>query len=389
MTQRGEQDVVDPVCGMTISPADSVGEVDHAGQTYYFCNDTCLERFTAHPEEFVGPGAGARPSHEAADPNAEFTCPMHPEVRQIGPGSCPICGMALEPVTVSLDEGPNDELDDMTRRFWWSLALTAPILLVMVDEFLPGQPMHGRIHAGVLNWMELALATPVVVWGGWPFFARGWASIVSRHLNMFTLIALGVGAAYGFSVMATLAPDLFPPSFRMGGSVAVYFEPAAAIVVLVLLGQVLELRARSRTGAAIRNLLGLAPKTARRVAADGAERDVPLADVQVGDRLRVRPGEGVPVDGVVVEGATSLDESMVTGEPIPVEKTPGDEVTGGTVNGTGTLVIRATRVGSDTLLAQIVRMEDETDTAQRRQGHGMRLGLCAAKGAILLVPQGL
>jgi Cu+-exporting ATPase len=370
MTQQVEQDVVDPVCGMTISPADSVGEVDHAGQTYYFCNDTCLERFTAHPEEFVGPGAGARPSREAADPNAEFTCPMHPEVRQIGPGSCPICGMALEPVTVSLDEGPNDELDDMTRRFWWSLALTAPILLVMVDEFLPGQPMHGRIHAGVLNWMELALATPVVVWGGWPFFARGWASIVSRHLNMFTLIALGVGAAYGFSVMATLAPDLFPPSFRMGGSVAVYFEPAAAIVVLVLLGQVLELRARSRTGAAIRNLLGLAPKTARRVAADGAERDVPLADVQVGDRLRVRPGEGVPVDGVVVEGATSLDESMVTGEPIPVEKTPGDEVTGGTVNGTGTLVIRATRVGSDTLLAQIVRMVAE---AQRSRAPIQRL----------------
>jgi Cu+-exporting ATPase len=230
--------------------------------------------------------------------------------------------------------------------------------------------MHGRIHAGVLNWMELALATPVVVWGGWPFFARGWASIVSRHLNMFTLIALGVGAAYGFSVMATLAPDLFPPSFRMGGSVAVYFEPAAAIVVLVLLGQVLELRARSRTGAAIRNLLGLAPKTARRVAADGAERDVPLADVQVGDRLRVRPGEGVPVDGVVVEGATSLDESMVTGEPIPVEKTPGDEVTGGTVNGTGTLVIRATRVGSDTLLAQIVRMVAE---AQRSRAPIQRL----------------
>jgi Cu+-exporting ATPase len=368
MAQLAEQEVVDPVCGMTISPADSVGEVEHRGQTYYFCNTSCLERFKADPEEFVGPAAGAKAA--AADPGAEYTCPMHPEVRQIGPGSCPICGMALEPVHVSLEEQPNEELLDMTRRFWWSLALTVPILLVMVDEFLPGQPLHSRMDPALLNWMELALATPVVLWGGWPFFVRGWASLVSRNLNMFTLIALGVGAAYGFSVVATLAPGLFPHSFHMGGAVAVYFEPAAAIVVLVLLGQVLELRARGRTSAAIRNLLGLAPKTARRIDADGIERDVPLTDVHVNDRLRVRPGERIPVDGVVLDGASSIDESMVTGESIPVEKAQGDRVTGGTVNGTGTLVMEAQRVGSDTLLAQIVRMVSD---AQRSRAPIQRL----------------
>jgi Cu+-exporting ATPase len=368
MAQQIEQEVVDPVCGMTISPADSVGEVEHRGQTYYFCNESCLERFKADPEEFVGPAAGAKAA--AADPGAEYTCPMHPEVRQIGPGSCPICGMALEPVNVSLEEQPNEELLDMSRRFWWSLALTVPILLVMVDEFLPGQPLHARIDPGLLNWVELGLATPVVLWGGWPFFVRGWASLVSRNLNMFTLIALGVAAAYGFSVVATLVPDLFPHSFRMGGAVAVYFEPAAAIVVLVLLGQVLELRARSRTSAAIRKLLGLAPKIARRIDADGTERDVPLQDVHVNDRLRVRPGERIPVDGVVLDGASSIDESMVTGEPIPVEKAQGDRVTGGTVNGTGALVMEAQRVGADTLLAQIVRMVSE---AQRSRAPIQRL----------------
>ena len=363
------EEVLDPVCGMTISPADSVGEVEHRGHTYYFCSESCVEQFKADPDQFVG-GAGRRAPAEPANPDAEYTCPMHPEIRQIGPGSCPICGMALEPVTVSLEEPPNEELEDMTRRFRWSLALTVPILLVMVDEVLPGQPLHARIDARLLNWIEMALATPVVLWGGWPFFVRGWASLVSRHLNMFTLIALGVGAAYGFSVIATLAPDLFPHSFRMGGAVAVYFEPAAAIVVLVLLGQVLELRARSRTSTAIRNLLGLAPKTARRLDADGTEHDVPLADVHVDDRLRVRPGERIPVDGVVLDGATSVDESMVTGEPIPVEKAPGDQVTGGTINGTGTLVMQAKRVGSDTLLAQIVRMVSE---AQRSRAPIQRL----------------
>jgi P-type Cu+ transporter len=370
MAQPIEEEVVDPVCGMTISPADSVGEVEHAGQTYYFCNESCLERFKANPEEFVGPLAEGNASKPPADPAAEYTCPMHPEIRQIGPGSCPICGMALEPVTVSLEEQPNEELDDMTRRFRWSLALTLPIIAVMLDEMLPGQPIHARVGGSRLNWIELALATPVVMWGGWPFFVRGWASIISRHLNMFTLIALGVGAAYGFSTVATLAPDLFPHSFRMGGAVSVYFEPAAAIVVLVLLGQVLELRARSRTSAAIRNLLGLAPKTARRIEQDGTERDVPLADVHVNDRLRVRPGERIPVDGVVLDGTSSIDESMVTGEPIPVEKQISDPVTGGTVNGTGTVVIRAARVGADTLLAQIVRMVSE---AQRSRAPIQRL----------------
>jgi P-type Cu+ transporter len=362
-------EVLDPICGMTISPEDAVGHVEYDGQTYYFCSENCLDRFNANPAEFVVTAAAPR-SAVITDAEAEYTCPMHPEIRQKGPGSCPLCGMALEPLTVTLDEQPNEELEDMTRRFGWSLALTVPILLLMVDEFLPGQPLHGRISPRLLNWIGLALATPVVLWGGWPFFVRGWASIVNRHLNMFTLIALGVGAAYGFSVVATLAPDWFPHSFRMGGAVAVYFEPAAVITVLVLLGQVLELRARSRTSTAIKNLLGLAPKTARRVERDGTEGDVPLEQVQVGDKLRVRPGERIPVDGIVRDGASSVDESMVTGEPIPVEKTPGDKVTGGTVNRTGTFIMEAQRVGADTLLAQIVRMVGE---AQRSRAPIQRL----------------
>ena len=361
-------EVVDPVCGMTISPEDAVGHVTYDGQTYYFCNESCLERFRDDPESFLHPVQVA--GSASVDPRAEYTCPMHPEVRQKGPGSCPICGMALEPVRVSLDEQPNDELIDMTRRFRVSLTLTAPILALMISEFLPGMPLHRLLPGAALNWASLALATPVVLWGGWPFFVRGWASVLSRHLNMFTLIALGVGAAYAFSVVATLAPGLFPESFRMGGEVAVYFEPAAVIVVLVLLGQVLELRARGRTSAAIRGLLGLAPKTARRIGPDGVEEDVPLAHVQVGDRLRVRPGERIPVDGVVVEGETSIDESMVTGEAIPVEKAAGSKVTGGTVNGTGILVMEAQRVGSDTLLAQIVRLVAE---AQRSRAPIQRL----------------
>jgi Cu+-exporting ATPase len=301
---------------------------------------------------------------ERGPDNREYTCPMHPEVRQRGPGSCPICGMALEPVTVTRDGGDHAEVDDMSRRFWWSLALTVPILAFMISEVLPGQPLqHGAGPA--LPWLQLALATPVVLWGGWPFFARGWTSIVTRHLNMFTLIALGVGAAYGFSVAATVAPGAFPVSFRThGGQVGVYFEPAAVIVVLVLLGQVLELRARSRTSSAIRALLGLAPDRARRVEADGTERDVPLAHVQAGDRLRVRPGERIPVDGVVVEGGSSVDESMLTGEPIPIGKAAGDAVTGGTVNGTGTFVMDARRVGSDTLLARIVALVAEAQRSR-------------------------
>jgi Cu+-exporting ATPase len=359
--------VTDPVCGMTISPADAVGTVEHGGKLYHFCSDSCIERFRANPSEFVG---GVKPAADnEGEADAEYTCPMHPEIRQKGPGACPICGMALEPVNVTLEEQPNEELEDMTRRFWWSLALTVPILGFMVAEFLPGDLLH-RLPAGWRNWIELALATPVVLWGGWPFFQRGWASVRTLHLNMFTLIALGVGAAHGYSVIATLMPGLFPQSFYMGRDVAVYFEPAAVIVVLVLLGQVLELRARAGTGAAIRNLLGLAPKTARKVGEDGSEHDIPVEHVHIGHRLRVRPGERVPVDGVVDDGATVIDESMVTGEPIPVEKTAGDKVTGGTVNGTGTFVMRAERIGADTLLAQIVRMVSE---AQRSRAPIQRL----------------
>jgi Cu+-exporting ATPase len=362
-------DTHDPVCGMAISPDDAVGHVDRKGHTYYFCSESCLKQFRADPERFLN---AERKNAATAPPDTdiEYTCPMHPEIRQKGPGSCPICGMALEPVAITLEEQPNEELEGMSRRFWWSLALTAPILVFMVDEFLPGQPLHHLLAARTVNWIELALATPIVLWGGWPFFQRGWVSVVSRQLNMFTLIALGVGAAYLFSVTATIAPGLFPDSFRIDGAVAVYFEAAAVIVVLVLLGQVLELRARSRTSTAIKKLLGLAPKTARRIESDGTERDMPLTDVQVGDRLRVRPGERIPVDGVVLDGKTAVDESMVTGEPIPVEKTAGSKATGGTVNGTGTFVMQAERVGADTLLAQIVRMVSE---AQRSRAPIQRL----------------
>ena len=396
-------EVVDPVCGMTISPDDAVGHVEHQGHTYYFCNQTCLERFKENPGAFLDPQPAVPPTRE--DMDREYTCPMDPEVRQLGPGacpkcgmalepvdgapltktewtcpmhpevvrdapgSCPICGMALEPRTVTLEER-NPELEDMTSRFKWSALLSLPILALMVSEFVPGRPLQSLLPHGWLNWIEFAIAAPIVLWGGWPFFARGWASVVNRHLNMFTLIALGVGAAFAYSAIATFAPEAFPESFRLSGEVAVYFEPAAVIVVLVLLGQVLELRARSQTSAAIRNLLGLAPKTARHIAADGSEADIPLEHVHVGDRLRVRPGERVPVDGTVIEGATTIDESMVTGEPIPVEKTAEAPVTGGTVNGTGTFVMEAQRVGSDTLLAQIVRMVSE---AQRSRAPIQRL----------------
>jgi P-type Cu+ transporter len=353
---------------MTIAPEDAVGHVEHQGKTYYFCSESCLEEFRADPEGVLS--GSRKDTAPVAGEAVEYTCPMHPEVRQQGPGSCPICGMALEPVAITLEETANEELIDMRRRFQWSLALTAPILAVMISEFIPGQPLQRAIPHGALNWIELALATPVVLWGGWPFFVRGWASIVTRHLNMFTLIALGVGTAYAYSVVATIAPDLFPHSFHMGGRVAVYFEPAAVIVVLVLLGQVLELTARGRTSAAIRGLLGLAPKTARRIDADGSEQDVPLEHVRVGDLLRVRPGERVPVDGTILEGRTVIDESMVTGEPVPVEKAVGTPVTGGTINSTGAIVIEARRVGADTLLAQIVRMVTE---AQRSRAPIQRL----------------
>ncbi len=391
----------DVVCGMTVDPARAAGRAEHEGKTYYFCSKGCAQRFQTAPAKYLDPAyrPGMHAMHAAPAPLTlvrerprsgapapsqpgtfapshprtlapEYTCPMHPEVRQRGPGSCPICGMALEPVEASLDEEPNHELLDMSRRFWWSLVLTTPILVFMVSEFLPGQPLQRAVASRVTTWIQFALASPVVLWGGWPFFVRGWSSIVSRHLNMFTLIALGVGAAYLFSVVATIAPDAFPESFRAHGQAGVYFEPAAVIVVLVLLGQVLELRARSRTSSAIRGLLALAPKTARAIRADGSEQDIPLEHVQVGDRLRVRPGERIPVDGNVIDGGTTVDESMVTGEPIPVEKTRGAAVTGGTVNGTGTVVLEARRVGKDTLLAQIVRMVTE---AQRSRAPIQRL----------------
>ncbi|HEX9759507.1 MAG TPA: copper-translocating P-type ATPase, partial [Candidatus Acidoferrales bacterium] len=301
----------------------------------------------------------------------EYTCPMHPEIVRDAPGDCPICGMALEPRTVTLAEEENPELTEMTRRFWWSVAMAAPVLALAMGEHIPGQPFHQWFSASTQNWIQFALATPVVLWGGWPFFVRGWLSMVRRSLNMFTLIAIGVGTAYVYSVVATLFPGWFPDSFRgHGGQVAVYFEAAAVITALVLLGQVLELKARSRTSGAIRALLGLAPKTARLVEESGDERDISLEQVQPGQMLRVRPGEKIPVDGEVVEGASAVDESMITGEPMPVEKKPGARVTGGTVNGTGGFVMRAERVGSDTLLAQIVRMVSE---AQRSRAPIQRL----------------
>ncbi|MBN9561825.1 MAG: copper-translocating P-type ATPase [Alphaproteobacteria bacterium] len=296
-------------------------------------------------------------SPAAARPDAIYTCPMHPEVRQIGPGSCPICGMALEPVEITAEAPPNHELADMTRRFWIGLALTVPVFVLEMGSHIPGLGLHALVPPRVSTWVQFVLATPVVLWAGWPFFQRGWESLARRNLNMFTLIALGTGAAYLYSVAATLAPGVFPAGFRgMGGAVAVYFEAAAVITVLVLLGQVLELRARDQTGGAIRALLNLAPKTARRLREDGEDEEIPLAEVRVGDRLRVRPGDGVPVDGTVLDGRGTIDESMVTGESMPVAKQPGDTLIGGTVNGTGGLTMRADKVGSETMLARIVAM---------------------------------
>jgi Cu+-exporting ATPase len=413
--------IQDPICGMDVDPQTAAASVEHEGRTYYFCSQHCLEKFRALPAKYV---VGTEPTQTGttvpigthpialpkeivetcpmhpevrvkrspmAGPSAcpkcgmalepleaqfpasrvEYTCPMHPEVVRDSPGSCPICGMALEPRTVTLEEEENPELVDMTRRFWVSLVLSLPVLFLAMSEMIPGQPVQHAIGHRLIAWIQFVLATPVVLWGGWPFFQRGWASIVHRSPNMFTLIAIGTGTAYFYSVVAILFPGLFPDSFRgHGGEVAIYFEAAAVITALVLLGQVLELRARSRTSSAIKALLGLAPKTARRLREDGTEEDVPLDQVHPGDRLRVRPGEKVPVDGVVLEGSSAVDESMVTGEPIPVEKTADSRVTGGTVNGTGSFVMRAERVGSETLLAQIVRMVSE---AQRSRAPIQRL----------------
>jgi Cu+-exporting ATPase len=352
---------------MTVDPATARASTTHAGQTYYFCCPSCLQRFQADPERYLNKGAA--PADAARVPGAVYTCPMHPEVVSDHPGSCPKCGMALEPKTVSAEEGPNPELVDMSRRFWVGLVLSLPILVLAMADMIPGRPLH-RFDMQVLNWVQLVLATPVVFWCGWPFFERAWASVVHRSPNMFTLIALGVGAAYLYSLVATVTPDLFPEAFRLHGAVETYFDTAAAVTVLVLLGQVLEVRARAQTSGAIRKLLGLAPKTARVVRDAGTEEDIPLAQIRVGDRLRVRPGEKVPVDGVVIEGRSAVDEAMISGEPIPVEKEPGARVIGGTVNGTGSVLIRAERVGDDTLLAQIVRLVSE---AQRSRAPVERL----------------
>jgi Cu+-exporting ATPase len=411
--------VIDPICEMQVDPATAAGKFDYDGETYYFCSVHCQKLFQTDPAKYLAAAqtrhaalpmphdAHHRQQHHAAAPRpeisgaiytcpmdpevrqqgagacpkcgmalepldiaaaltkTEYTCPMHPEVVRDEPGSCPICGMALEARTVSSTEEKNPELEDMTRRFWVGVVLSIPVLLVAMSDMLPGQPLHQLLSSKFLVWFQFLIASPVVIWCGWPFIQRAWASILNRSPNMFTLIGIGVGTAYVYSVVATLLPDLFPDSFRgHGGEVGVYFEAAAVITTLVLLGQVLELRARSKTSGAIRALLGLAPKTARRVDPKGGERDIPLDQVEVGDLLRVRPGEKIPTDGVVVEGASSVDESMVTGEPIPSEKVQNSKVTGGTVNGTGSFIMRAERVGGDTLLAQIVRMVSEAQRSR-------------------------
>ncbi|TPG51737.1 heavy metal translocating P-type ATPase [Sphingomonas glacialis] len=339
------------MCGMTVDPAKTAHHAEHADQTYHFCSAGCRTKFVANPDAYLGDKQKPEPT---ATPGAIWTCPMHPQIRQEGPGTCPICGMALEPEEPSLDDGPNPELVDFTRRLWVAGVLAVPLLAIsMVVEMLG---VH-VVSPAVSPWVQLALTAPIVLWAGGPFFQRGWTSLRTRHLNMFTLISIGVGAAFLYSLAATVAPGIFPPTFRMhGGVVPVYYEAAGVVVALVLLGQVLELRARAATGRAIRALMDLAPKTARRVRSDGSEEEVSLADVAAGDRLRVRPGDAIPVDGVVVEGRSSVDESMLTGEPAPVLKEVEAAVTGGTVNGTGSLVMEARAVGSDTMLARIVRM---------------------------------
>src|SRR5271156_4752344 len=395
--------VVDPVCGMQVDPAGSAGSFEYKGTTYHFCGVRCLDRFKSNPESFLNrvepkPAADAasytcpmhpeiRQNHPGSCPKCgmalepvapispvsktEYVCPMHPQIVRSEPGNCPICGMTLEPRVVSAGEEKSPELVDMTRRFWISVALAVPLIVIEMSDMIPGQSLAHIMPASIRTWIGLILATPVVLWAGAPLFVRGWQSIVNRSLNMFTLIGMGIGVAYGYSLFSAIFPNLFPDSFRTAdGSVPVYFEAAAAITALVLLGQVLELRARSNTSSAIKALLGLAPKTARVIRPDGREEDIALDRVVPGDRLRVRPGEKVPVDGVVEEGTSAVDESMVTGEPIAVEKKPGDRVIGATINGTGGFIMRAQRVGSDTLLAQIVRLVSD---AQRSRAPIQRL----------------
>lgn len=355
--------VKDLVCGMMIDPTTAKGgSTQYKGETFYFCNPKCKTKFEAEPAKYLLPQI-----EQPLNVNTEaiYTCPMHPEIRQKGPGNCPICGMALEPEEISLEETENPELTDFTKRLKITVPLTIPLLLLAMSDLIPGQPVQHAFPSWLNSGIQFLLATPVVLWGGVPFFERGWASLKTRNFNMFTLIAIGTGVAYLFSLVGTFFPSIFPESLRVhGGMVPLYFEAAAVITVLVLLGQVLELRARNRTGNAIRALLGLAPKTARRIKSDGTEEDVPVEHIHVGDLLRVRPGEKIPVDGEVTEGRSVVDESMITGEPIPVEKDLGDKVTGATVNGTGSFVMRATKVGSDTLLSQIVKMVSQAQRSR-------------------------
>src|SRR5688572_7093081 len=403
---------VDPVCGMLVDPQTAAGSFTYGSETYYFCSKHCLQKFRENPglfiqseeskatlpirihplnvsgkasEESKGYTCPMHPEIRSEKPGpcskcgmalepvtiaparhqVEYTCPMHPEIVQDKPGNCPICGMALEPRTFSEEVEDNHELVEMRRRFWVSAVLALPVFLIGMSDLIPGAPLQQAISVRTLAWIQLALTSPVVLWGGWPFFVRAWQSILNRSLNMFTLIGLGVAVAYVYSVIATVFPEIFPHSFRgHDGGVPVYFEAAAVITTLVLLGQVLELRARSRTGAAIKALLGLAPKTAWRVREDGSDKEVKLEDVNVDDRLRVRPGEKIPVDGIVLEGASAVDESMISGEAIPVMKRPGDRIVGATVNTTGTFVMQADRVGAETLLAQIVQMVAEAQRSR-------------------------
>ncbi|HSU39411.1 MAG TPA: HAD-IC family P-type ATPase, partial [Polyangiaceae bacterium] len=380
---------VDPVCGMTVDAA-SPQRLTHAGREYVFCCEGCRDLFKADPERYLHASAapathaehggahahhGGAHEHHGAGPSkqpstsataaTQWTCPMHPEIRRDAPGSCPICGMALEPLLPAHDAGESSELRDMRRRFWFAAALSVPLLLLTMSDMLFGAAVARAFSARPRVFVELLLATPVCTWAAWPFFVRAFDSLKNRSLNMFTLIGLGVGVAYGYSLVAALAPGLFPPAFKdEQGVVGVYFEAASVIVTLILLGQVLELRARSQTSSAIQELLGLAAKSARRLRADGAEEDVPLEQIAAGDRLRVRPGEKVPVDGVVLEGASNVDESMVSGEPMPAEKRPGDHVIGATLNGTGGFVMRAEKVGADTLLARIVASVSEAQRSR-------------------------
>ena len=380
-----ESTAIDPVCGMTVQQATAAGSYPYQGTTYYFCATSCLTKFRADPIHYLTPPEKRAPQVMPVPSGGvvEYICPMDPEVLETQPGACRICGMALEPKVVSLDDERNPELEDMSRRFWMCLGPSVLVMLLAMVDMVPGLSLPDVFTGSVRNWVQWFLATPVVVWGGWPFFQRGWASVVNRAPNMFTLIAMGTGAAYGYSAVATVAPSLLPSSFHLhDGSIAVYFEAAAVITVLVLLGQVLELKARSQTSSAIRSLLRLAPKTARLITSDGREEDVPLEQVQVGHRLRVRPGERVPVDGIIQEGTTSVDESMITGESIPVEKTVGVRVTGGTINGTGGIVMVAERVGRDTMLARIVQMVSE---AQRSRAPIQRMADVTAAYFVPLV----